>query len=453
MKRNVLFMAVCCICGSSFANPVCSDSTVYEITDIYSVSPTLIDGAYMGGGWNTNWFLSVQGGGSLFKGSPVGCGDMYDRMKPTINISLGKWVSPFVGIRLDYEGMKLKDGNLMTSKYQNYHADIMYNISSHFRRDIAAFSKWDIIPFVGTGLLRNCENKNRPFAFSYGLMARLHIANRLYLNGEISGTTTFSDFDGIGKRDAFGDNLFHATVGLTLAVGKVGWQHVIDAKPYMYLSDRLQVTLQKQKELNEYHAKQLAESKMAVDEMKKILAVEGLLERYNINMDAEEKKGLYPKNNYSGLNSLRARLKNRQGGNDQLSSWNDSCQWDSTLSTDKYLKLMADGKTYIGAPIFFFFKIKTSDFTDRSQEINAREIAKVMKKYNLSAKIVGAADSYTGSAGLNDALSEQRAKYIAQLLKKYKVSDKNISIRHRGGIDDYDPAEGNRNTCVLLYIK
>ena len=49
-----------------------------------------------------------------------------------------------------------------------------------------------------------------------------------------------------------------------------------------------------------------------LNELKKILEIEGLLEKYGRLFDNRKNlSGVYPKNNYSGLNSLRARLRNR----------------------------------------------------------------------------------------------------------------------------------------------
>ena len=80
-------------------------------------------------------------------------------------------------------------------------------------------------------------------------------------------------------------------------------------------------------------------------------------------------------------------------------------------------------------------------------------IASVIKKYGLSARVVGAADSQTGSAYTNEKLSAKRAEYIAKLLRDNGVPEGRVETQFRGGINSYVPMEGNRNTCVLLYFK
>ena len=53
------------------------------LTDVVSVST-----------WKDNWFLSVSGGTSAFLGSPLGCEDLFGRMKPILAVAAGKRVTP-----------------------------------------------------------------------------------------------------------------------------------------------------------------------------------------------------------------------------------------------------------------------------------------------------------------------------------------------------------------------
>lgn len=114
---------------------------------------------------------------------------------------------------------------------------------------------------------------------------------------------------------------------------------------------------------------------------------------------------------------------------------------------------MKDGKIFVGTPVFFFFKIGSAQLSEQAQIINLREIASVIKKYGLSARIVGAADSQTGSPYTNEQLSQKRADYIAKLLMDQGVEDDRITAQYRGGISTYVPMQGNRNSCVMLYYK
>ena len=95
MKKAMILMAACLVAGAAAAQ----DSPVDD--------------------WGTNWFLSLKGGASAFVGTPVGHGDLFDREKPLLNVSAGKWFTPYVGGRLAFQGLQLKDANMVACNYQN----------------------------------------------------------------------------------------------------------------------------------------------------------------------------------------------------------------------------------------------------------------------------------------------------------------------------------------------
>lgn len=134
----------------------------------------------------------------------------------------------------------------------------------------------------------------------------------------------------------------------------------------------------------------------------------------------------YPKNNFEGLRKLRERI-----GNEDKSIEGSNIQLD--------------------APILFFFKINSTNLVDKQQLINIREIAGAAKTNDLRIKIIGAADSKTGTPAHNRKLSVKRAKYIAKLLMKEGVEKSKMEGISLGGIATYKPYTANRHTCVILY--
>jgi outer membrane protein OmpA-like peptidoglycan-associated protein len=208
--------------------------------------------------------------------------------------------------------------------------------------------------------------------------------------------------------------------------------------------------------LNKMHKKDA----MALAEMRKILEIEGLLDKYDLAMNTDgENVKTHPRNNYSGLNSLRARLRNKGWNGDEddykpvLKEGGDDVDSSAEMSPEQYFQVMKDGKIFVGSPIFFFFKLGTDELTERAQIINIKEVASTIKKYGLCARIVGAADSQTGTAYINERLSAKRADYIAKMMREQGVSQDMIQTQYRGGISSYEPQTGNRNTCVMLYFK
>ena len=484
MKKKIVIMSMLCLAltasasgqsnevDSSYMEPVVTSDVMLQ-----SLQPTYLRNVSEGSGWDRNWFLEFKGGTSAFLGSPVGCGDLFDRLTPALQVGVGKWFTPAVGGRIEFQGCQFKNAEFSTMKYQFIHADFMYNLTAFIRQNELGLSRWDVIPFLGIGMVHNSDwssgnrsGTNHPFAFAYGLEARYRITNRLHLLAELSGMTTMKNFDAIGSSSRFGDNMLTLSAGLSVTIGKVGHKRIIDAKPYMSQNEWLLDYANGLSSRNRYLTKRVHEDEQCMAEYRKILEIEGLLDLYKDRLTDKghtKIKSLYPKNDYSGLNSLRARLANRGwDGNpntmpramqkrngmedtDDIYSL-DSLFNNSGVTDNAYLSAMLNGQEYIGAPIYFFFHLGTDVLTEKNQVMNLDEIARVANKHGLQVKVIGAADSATGTESINDNLSRQRAEYIRRLLLDRGVDDSRVYTIYAGGIDKYSPAEANRNTCVVL---
>lgn len=484
MKKKIVIMSMLCLAltapvsgqsnevDSSYMEPVVTSDVMLQ-----SLQPTYLRNVSEDSGWDRNWFLEVKGGTSAFLGSPVGCGDLFDRLTPALQVGVGKWFTPAVGGRIEFQGCQFKNAEFATMKYQFIHADFMYNLTAFICQNELGLSRWDVIPFLGIGMVHNSDwssgnrsGTNHPFAFAYGLEARYRITNRLHLLAELSGMTTMKNFDAIGSSSRFGDNMLTLSAGLSVTIGKVGHKRIIDAKPYMSQNEWLLDYANGLSSRNRYLTKRVHEDEQCMAEYRKILEIEGLLDLYKDRLTDKghtKIKSLYPKNDYSGLNSLRARLANRGwDGNpntmpramqkrngmedtDDIYSL-DSLFNNSGVTDNAYLSAMLNGQEYIGAPIYFFFHLGTDVLTEKNQVMNLDEIARVANKHGLQVKVIGAADSATGTESINDNLSRQRAEYIRRLLLDRGVDDSRVYTIYAGGIDKYSPAEANRNTCVVL---
>ena len=484
MKKKIVIMSMLCLAltasasgqsnevDSSYMEPVITSDVMLQ-----SLQPTYLRNVSEGSGWDRNWFLEVKGGTSAFLGSPVGCGDLFDRLTPAVQVGIGKWFTPAVGGRIEFQGCQFKNAEFATMKYQFIHADFMYNLTAFIRQNELGLSRWDVIPFLGIGMAHNSDwsrgngsGTNHPFAFAYGLEARYRITNRLHLLAELSGMTTMKNFDAIGSSSRFGDNMLTLSAGLSVTIGKVGHKRIIDAKPYMSQNEWLLDYANGLSSRNRYLTKRVHEDEQCMAEYRKILEIEGLLDLYKDRLTDKghtKIKSLYPKNDYSGLNSLRARLANRgwdgnpntmpramqkrNGMEDTEDIYSlDSLFNNSGVTDNAYLSAVLNGQEYIGAPIYFFFHLGTDVLTEKNQVMNLDEIARVANKHGLQVKVIGAADSATGTEYINDNLSRQRAEYIRRLLLDRGVDDSRVYTIYAGGIDKYSPAEANRNTCVVL---
>ena len=192
----------------------------------------------------------------------------------------------------------------------------------------------------------------------------------------------------------------------------------------------------------------------------------------------------HPVNNYSGLNSLRARLANP--------SWDGKIELFRSIGTgmkiedgrikplvspgtkkeseepvtesanpagadtdndSAYLNGIGRGEVPVGAPVYVFFCLAGTRFTDPSQMVNVNAVADLAVAQNLRVRIIGAADSATGSPGKNAALALSRTELVAKLMKDRGVREDHIEILSEGGTAEYSTVEANRNCRIELFIR
>lgn len=456
-----------CLCGQMQVNAETMNDGTDDLVPsginedmLRQIEPTYLKEVAVPSAWSSNWFVGVSSGTSAFVGKPHGKGNLFDRMKPSLAIKAGKWFTPEIGGRLSFQGFQFKDASKNVRDYKMVHADFLWNVTNSFVKDHATTQRWGFIPYAGCGIIHNENNGKSPFVINYGVLGQYRLTKRLAVNMELGGATTFRDYDGVGASNKFGDNLFTLSAGLTFNIGKVGWKKVVDAAPYInqnkWLADYTNDLLAHNQKLSKAHA----EDVNVIVEMRKILEIEGLLKAYADRLtyyaDSTEYR-IYPKNDYSGLNSLRARLAhkdwNGMGKPKTCRSLEYSFSVSDSVSWNKYFAEMVGGTKCIGSPVFFFFKIGTAQLVDVSQMVNLDELARVAKAYHLKISVVGAADSATGSDGINNPLSKSRAYYITQQLVARGIDKSMIISKSKGGIDKYSPIAANRHTAVRLFAQ
>lgn len=407
--------------------------------DLHRLTPTLTTDYVQLSKASQHWFIGVQGGASAFIGNPVGCGDLFDRIMPSFNAYVGKWITPDVGVRLAFQGFKYKNSNLDMADYQLGHADLMYDVANLFRQPSEHLPNFDFAPFIGAGLVHGADqfytDKERTrsylFTLTYGIHARYHFGERFYLSGELGNFTTFRDFDGYGSHGKLCDNMPSLTLGIGFNLGTPRWYHAIDANPYINQNDNLLAYVERLEQSNKQLRDQRSIDRKTLDELKKILEIEGLLGKYGYlfdNSDADNAK-----NNYRGLLSLRSRIK---GMNEYALPYS-----------------LQDRPNVLNIPIYFFFELGKAKLTDNSQLINLDELAKVAIQHNLKVHIAGAADSATGSENVNSELSKERALFIAKELSKRGVPADRMKGVSLGGIQEFSNPKDNRYSRVSLYLE
>lgn len=480
MRKNILMFLTGCLATMTIsasnthhnADSIYKQNTFSQEQMLWPMNPTYLKNVSEAANWGRNWFIEIKGGASAFLGSPIGCGDVFDRITPALQVGVGKWFTPAIGGRVGFQGLTFKNAEFKSMKYQLYHADLMYNLTSGLRQNEYGLSLWDIVPYVGVGLIHNADwsdpcscgsgsDGSRPFAFTYGLEIGYRIGNRVKFVAGVSGLTTAQNFDNMGSSIKFKDNMLTVSAGLSITLGKAGWKRVVDATPYI--------------EQNAYLKDYISYMKDENIRLQKKMSGEN------------EMQTVYPKNNYSGLNSLRARLSEKKSDDSERKSGNDSiarkladdaeiglvdthlqtgkCHSDSLLSADQNvsdglisennnsldsLTISGHSKITVGVPVYFFFQINSDRLVDESQIVNLDDIANISKAHNFKVDISGAADSATGTQSINQELAQRRARYIAQILVDKGVPESLIHMHSFGGIDKYKANDSNRFTVVML---
>ncbi len=181
--------------------------------------------------WN-NWFLDASGGVQVYFGDADAKQSFGKRLAPAVDISLGKWFTPGIGLRAGYMGLKAKgattaaNGNHSTGKLikdgyykqewnmMNLHTEVMFNLSNMFC-GYNAERVYSFIPYAGMSLLHSYDRpRTNEFGFTAGLINKFRLSPALDLNLEFRGTLVKDGFDSeLGGKSKEG--LGAVTLGLT----------------------------------------------------------------------------------------------------------------------------------------------------------------------------------------------------------------------------------------------
>ena len=132
----------------------------------------------------------------------------------------------------------------------------------------------------GRGYVAQQGECPQAFTISYGIQGQYHLSPRIAVTAEIGNMTTMQDFDGYGKAHRLGDHLLSASLGLSVRIGKTGWKRVIDARPYIAQNEWLSAYAASLSDSNSRYHAQHSRDCQTLEQLRKILAIEGLLDKY-----------------------------------------------------------------------------------------------------------------------------------------------------------------------------
>jgi outer membrane protein OmpA-like peptidoglycan-associated protein len=369
MKKNILTLALLMSSIGATAHPEPADST------------KLVLDRHLG----RNWFVGVGGGAQMYFGDYDKQMDFGDRLTPALDIAVGKWFTPDVGLRLMYSGLEYKGvtttatgshstGTLYMTKdkmklynqkikYFHFQGDVMFNLSNMlFGYNPTRF--YSASPYVGLGWMVAYQHpQSHEVSATIGLLNSFRLSNAFDLNLDIHGDYANDRFDG-EVSGCFGEGGLTATVGITYKFPERGWEKCRAGK----YSDA---------DLN----------------------------RLNESINAMQKE--------NGM------LKN------QLATSNNNTKPQTDVIT----------KTVV-APMLIIFKIGSSTLSDDAR-VNIGFFANEIKKYKTVFYVIGYADNGTGNKTFNDALSKARAEAVYSCLtKEYGISASQLKTDYKGGVNN-----------------
>lgn len=332
----------------------------------------------------SNWFVSAGGGVNLYFGDHDKQVKFGKRLAPAVDVAIGKWFTPGIGVRFAYSGLSVKGATqtgihstgeevpgkggygywLTKQKFNffNFHLDAMFNVSN-LLFGYNPNRVYSLSPYVGLGVMKtNDTPKATEIAGHFGLLNSFRLCDALDLNLDIRGTLVSDAFDG----EAYGrggEGMLSATVGLTYKFKKRGWDK---AKTVVRIDNR-------------------------------------------------------------AINALRQQLSDAEAENDRLKR---------ALAEGNRQKAM-EIVTKASANLVTF-QIGKATLSNEARA-NLSLLAEAIKSGDKSVvyTITGYADAGTGSKRINERLSKRRAEAVFNcLVKEFGVSESQLRVDHKGGVDN-----------------
>jgi outer membrane protein OmpA-like peptidoglycan-associated protein len=346
----------------------------------------------VGGDYNS-WISNQEHGLGLRNGKSYG---LFDSERTTFGgaLALGKWFTPGIGLRTKLQLWNGKQVGPQTDSnkfdYWMLNEHIMFNLSN-LLYGYNPNRVWNLTPFVGGGVSRNCTSNLYAMQLSAGINSSWKICDKMNVYAELGYNRLEEDFDGVqlgGKNHSRGwnskDNNLYAEIGLTFNLGSAMWDKTLDADAVRSMSQ-------------------------------------------------------------SQLDALNAQLADLTSENEQLRKENE--KKDTTTVKVTEIKSV---KEFVTTPISIFFNIGKIDIYSLKDLVNVRALAKYAIENNSNLLVTGYADAATGTPAINKKLSLQRANTVVEQLVQMGVSRDKIKTAVFGGSETLKPIEFNRRATVQI---
>lgn len=354
----------------------------------------------------SNWFVQV--GVDMTLQAPYGCnflGDAFhDGQSYGINIAVGKWFTPGLGLRLkaNWENGILEvdhnkwiagwdansgySSNYDAGGYGAIYGDVMFNLSNLFY-GYSDTRVWNLVPFLRAGVVRNFDINTYNPLIGGGIQSNWRLAQNWGVYAEIAYNAVTDDFYGESHHHMEGVDVsayVDFNIGVTYAFGEATFKKAVSLDAYNALQAKSE--------------EELARLRADLDRERQI------------NADLRAELAKKPKEQPA-----------------------------------------PEPKTIISsAATSVFFELNSSKINSQKDIINLEAVASAAKDSGAKVIITGSADSKTGSAAWNQTLSENRANAVADELVNMGVSRDKIEVKAIGGVDEVSPYPLNRRAVVEL---
>ena len=348
----------------------------------------------------SNWFITVGGNYNAFYGDQQhGLGLNNSPLKDFrrdwgFGVGIGKSFTPGFALRTKFSGLwgksvtsEICHENKDMKHYFTINEQMMFNMSNL----LFGYNEnrvWNLIPYIGAGMLRNCTSNIYALDVTGGIMSTWKIADKvdIFLDASLIMAESKTDGNITFHTGSFClknyDMIYSLEAGLKFNLGKSTWAKVPDVDALMAM-------------------------------------------------------------NKEQLDALNASLRDAQAENARLK--NLLANQKPVAETKEVVK-----KELATTAQSVFFNINKSKIASRKDLVNVQEVAKYAKANGNKIVVTGYADSKTGKAAYNQALSQKRAEAVANELVKMGVSRDNIIVKAAGGVNDLSPISYNRRATVEL---
>lgn len=361
----------------------------------------VVKGPYLTNGGGANWFVGVGGGFNTAISTEIKpFAEFTPRNNWAAEAFIGKWFTPTIGARVGYKGVVNNfayDANTFVSnaygngeqvRFGYAHADLMWNLSNA----LSGYKEtrfWDIIPYAGFGYLgiNNGQTDNK-IGVNAGIYNELRLGNVVNL---------FIDLSVIGTENPVG---LRTVADNAPAVTN---ESNAFAHPLYMPTASVGVTINLSKKKNFDRSSSVSVPKDEYDALK-------------AQYDAVVARGPQVK------------------------------EVEKTVIEIKEVQVEKEVRVFVGSNVFIF-PLNSSTLSDNQR----RELEMFAKSFNgqdVVVKVLGSADSGTGSAAVNERIAQERADAVKAVLVKSGIPENKIIVETT--LDITENAETSRSATITL---